>query len=128
MALLSPTLLATRYPPPAFEFVRKGLDHAANNVHGTMEPGQPAASRHITGQQLCMGLRDYASLEYGLMARAVLARWRILSTEDFGHIVFALVEDKKLSATEGDSIRDFVDVFHFDDAFPFRLVLPEQKE
>jgi uncharacterized repeat protein (TIGR04138 family) len=125
---LPPALLATKYPPEAFDFVRRGLDHAAICVHGDIEEGQSAASRHITGQQLCTGLRDFAIAEYGLMARAVLGRWRIHSTEDFGHIVFALVEAKQLSTTEGDSIRDFVDVFRFDESFPATVRLPDPRD
>jgi uncharacterized repeat protein (TIGR04138 family) len=125
---MPPALSATKYPFEAFDFVRKGLEHAANKVHGNVEPGQTAASRHITGQQLCIGLRDFAIAEYGLMARTVLRRWRITSTEDFGHIVFALVEAKHLSTTEGDSIRDFVDIFRFEDAFPAKVCLPDPKD
>jgi uncharacterized repeat protein (TIGR04138 family) len=125
---LPPALLATKYPPEAFDFVRRGLDHTANNVHGAAEPEQAPASRHITGQQLCNGLRDFAIAEYGLMARTVLARWRISATEDFGHIVFALVEAKALSTTEGDSIRDFIDIFRFEEAFPTAVRLPDPKD
>ena len=121
-----PNTLATgKYPAGAFQFVQRGLNYTADHVHGDMEQGQSPASRHITGQQLCVGLRDFAISEYGLMARTVLGRWRIHATEDFGHIVFLLVEAKALSTTEGDSIRDFIDVYRFEESFPTAVRLPD---
>lgn len=123
-APFSNVMSSSKYPEEALHFVRRGLDYTSENIHGEMQPDQSPSSRHITGQQLCRGLRDYAIAEYGLLARMVLKRWRIHSTEDFGHIVFILVEHKKLSTTEGDSIRDFIDVYPFDESFPEQIVLP----
>ena len=71
----------------------------------------------MTGQQLCEGLRDFAVQQYGMLARTVLNRWHIERTEDFGRIVFAMVEGGLMHATEGDSVRDFDHVFDFGAAF-----------
>jgi len=70
-----------------------------------------------------MGLRDYAKREYGLLARSVLARWRIHRSEDFGRIVFAMVDGGLMHKTADDTLDDFMDVFKFDDAFAERLLL-----
>ena len=74
-------------------------------------------SRHISGQELCEGLRDFAIAEYGLLARSVLRRWKIRGCEDFGHIVFAMVDGGMMNKSEEDSIADFHDVFDFGSAF-----------
>lgn len=103
------------YPVEAYRFVQQGLGYAVNRVHG--EICNPQTNRHITGAQLCEGLREYALLQWGLMARTVLRRWNITSTLDFGNIVFDLVENHFLSATEADCLEDFKDVFHFKAAF-----------
>ena len=43
--------------------------------------------------------------------------WGVRTTEDFGTIVFLLVDEKLLGKTEDDSIEDFRGVYSFDDAF-----------
>lgn len=75
------------------------------------------APRHITGQELLAGLRQYALDQFGPMARAVLEHWGVRATEDFGRIVFALVEAKVLRKTDADSLEDFRGGYEFDDAF-----------
>ncbi len=103
------------FPPEAFDFVRKGLAHTVKIVHRD-GPGDDE-SRHVTGQQLCMGLRDYALNQYGLMARTVLERWHIARTDDFGRIVFAMIDAGLMRKNDKDSMHDFSAVFEFDDAF-----------
>ena len=126
-----------RYPPEAFEFVRDGLSHTVECVHGPRvparadagrDPEEPDPSHHVTGQQLSMGLRDYAISRYGMMALAVLHHWHITRTIDFGRIVFAMVESRFLSKTPQDDIRDFENVFDFATAFapPLRPACPAE--
>lgn len=103
-----------KYPVEAYEFLRHGLQYTARRVHGD---GKPRAARHVNGRQLCEGLREYALKRWGLMARAVLARWGITRTEDFGRMVFALVEHGWLARSEEDSIEDFSGVYDFATAF-----------
>ena len=107
------------YPLEAFQFVEEGLSFAANQVHGQLPPGKtvPSASRHISGKQLCEGLRRYALLNWGLLAQTVLRRWNITCTLDFGRIVFALIDAGRLQKTEHDSLEDFRNVFDFRTAF-----------
>jgi uncharacterized repeat protein (TIGR04138 family) len=47
----------------------------------------------------------------------VLEHWGVKSTEDFGNIVFNLVENRVLSKTEDDSIDEFRDGYDFGEAF-----------
>ncbi len=122
----------TKYPLDAFIFVQRGLDFTVRRVHGEPPEGVEAAektesaedtSRHVGGAALCWGLRDFALEQYGLMARTVLRYWHVNGTEDFGHIVYAMVEAGLMRKTEDDSVRDFFGVFDFTESFTGDLVL-----
>lgn len=110
-------LEATGYPPQAFNFVREGLEHTVKLVHGAGEPRGEDETRHVSGQQLCMGIKSYAVKQYGLLARTVLRSWNVHSTADFGKIVFAMIEAGMMRKTDDDQLEDFVGVFEFDEAF-----------
>lgn len=113
---------STRYPLDAFHFIRRGLDHTVRHIHANPEE-LTERERHVSGRQLSEGLRDFAIEQYGGLALMILRRWRIRRTEDFGRIVFAMVDGGLMQATEGDSIRDFDAVFDFDDAFNIPIPL-----
>lgn len=104
------------FPDQAYQFVREGLAHTVKVVHGDKADAEDE-SRHVSGQQLCLGLRDFALKQYGLLARTVLERWGVRRTEDFGRIVFAMVEAGWMRKTDEDSLEDFQDVFDFEEAF-----------
>lgn len=104
-----------RYPVEAFHFVQQGLAYAVDKIHGGAS--EPGVNRHVSGQQLCEGLREFALLKWGMLARTVLRRWNINSTLDFGRIVFALVDNGLLRKTEQDCIEDFRGVYDFRTAF-----------
>ena len=105
-----------RYPADAFLFVQAALHHTASTVHGRQE-AQGEITRHVDGRQLCEGIRDFAAHRWGRLARAVLARWDITETLDFGRIVFALVDAGLMSKTPHDKLEDFDGVFDFATAF-----------
>lgn len=121
--LFAQAVRSTKYPPDAFLFVKRGLDFTVQRVHGNPKPDAEPASLHVDGRILCHHLRDYAIEQYGLLARTVLRRWHINSCRDFGTIVFAMVDARIMSKTPSDSIRDFVDVYDFDEAFTCELEL-----
>ncbi|TVQ63462.1 MAG: hypothetical protein EA378_01880 [Phycisphaerales bacterium] len=107
------------FPPEAFQFVREGLAHTVETAHGphAIGPLDDDESRHVSGQQLCLGIRDYAIDQFGDLAGTVLRHWGLRKTEDFGKIVFAMVDAGLMRTTDDDSIEDFRDVFDFDEAF-----------
>ncbi len=112
------------YPPQAFAFVQAGLRHTVERLSEARERDENSLAsseaengRHVNGQELCIGLRDYAVSQYGLLARTVLEQWNIRRTEDFGRIVFMMVEAGLLRKTDEDSIEDFTGVFDFDEVF-----------
>lgn len=104
------------YPPEAFVFVQQGLRHTIEKIR-RQDSSVPREGRHVSGQELCLGLRDFAILQFGRLARAVLERWRIHRTEDFGRIVFAMVDGGLMRKTDDDSIDDFKGVYEFDEVF-----------
>ena len=73
--------------------------------------------RHIGGRELLEGIRLFAADQFGPMAPLVFERWGVRSSEDFGEIVFNLVDAELLSRRPEDSRLDFVGGFDFDDAF-----------
>lgn len=102
------------YPPAAFDFVRRGLGHTVSRIH-QHDPAE--ADRNVSGQQLCLGLRDLALDLWGGMALAVLASWGIRRTEDFGRIVYDMVRTRQLSTSTRDTEADFCGVYDFEEAF-----------
>lgn len=104
------------YPLDAFQFVRDGLNYTARREHDDYID-LPDHDRHITGQQLCIGLRDFAIESFGLLAPEVLNHWNIHRTDDFGRIVFAMIDVGLFSKTPDDSLDDFRAVYDFDEAF-----------
>lgn len=118
----------TKYPVDAFIFVQRGLDFTVRGIHGEIDEADEindTVSRHISGVQLCQGLREFAVEQYGLMARTILRRWSIVSCEDFGRLVFAMVEAGLMYKTDDDTLADFVGVYDFTDAFNHELSLAE---
>ncbi len=109
---------ASQFPDEAFEFVREGLRHTVECMHGpATQPNPGEDRRHISGQQLCHGLKSFALHRYGMLAGVVLSRWGLTRTEDFGTIVYSMIDRKELRASEKDSIEDFKGVFEFGEVF-----------
>ena len=92
------------------------------------EEGEPSgAERHLTGQQLCEAVRQYAVEQYGYMAQCVLKSWGITSTSDVGEIVFNLIRIGQMRKTPDDRREHFDNVFDFDEALRenFKITLPD---
>ena len=104
-----------RYPMDAFEFLHEGLARAVRREYG--EQLDVEGPKHVTGPQLCVALRDEALDRWGLLAKAVLARWNVRATLDFGQMVYLLVDNGLMQKTDKDSVEDFRDVYDFDAAF-----------
>jgi uncharacterized repeat protein (TIGR04138 family) len=102
-----------RYPRDAYLFLREGLDYTQKIV--TKHGREPV--RHVSGQELLGGLRAFALQQFGPMALAVLEAWNVRRCEDFGELVFNMVEAGLLAKTPTDSREDFRGGYEFDDAF-----------
>ena len=111
-----------RYHREAYLFLREALDYTQKSI----VKENRGRLRHVTGQELLAGLRDYALAQYGPMVMTVLEEWGVRNCADFGEIVFNMVEAGLLAKTKRDSRADFEGGYDFDDAFrkPF---LPGRK-
>jgi len=111
-----------RYPLEAYLFLGDALKYTQTwlNKNPTSEV---EAERHVTGQELLQGIQRYAELEFGLLAPTVLRAWGIRRSEDFGEMVFNLVEAGLMSKTDKDSRIDFIGGLDIDRAFRQRIDL-----
>ncbi len=99
-----------RYDLHAYRFVYEALDHTLKGI---------GCKRHVTGRELCEGIRDLALEQFGGLALMVFDRWGVRRTADFGAIVFNLVEGGLMSRSDNDSPADFDGVFDFRAVFRF---------
>lgn len=97
-----------RYKLEAYTFVLSALEDTMRKLD---------KPRHVTGKELCEGIRRYGLEQFGALAKTVFEHWGLHETMDFGHIVFSLVDAGLMSKNENDSIADFKDIFSFDEAF-----------
>jgi uncharacterized repeat protein (TIGR04138 family) len=106
---IAPELFMGRpYAPEAYRFVLRALEFSVRRL---------PKRRHVSGQELLVGICDCARQTYGPLGSEVFRSWGVEKPLDFGRIVFDLVEWKLLSRREEDRVEDFdVDV-DFEKAF-----------
>jgi uncharacterized repeat protein (TIGR04138 family) len=97
-----------RFRPAAYRFVMyEGIEYTTREHLKLTEQTR----RHLTGAELCEGLRKLALKQFGFMALDVWRSWGIQSTRDWGTVVFTLCENNLLSRNETDCIEDFDNIF-----------------
>lgn len=97
-----------RYKGEAYAFVMEALSYTQKKFN---------RPRHVTGEELLEGLKELLLKKFGPMTLNVLRHWGIQNTEDFGHIVFNLVENRILTKTEDDNFEHFRNGYDFTEAF-----------
>jgi len=97
-----------RYKLEAYLFLIEALEYTMQKLE---------RQGHVTGRELLEGIRDLAKTRFGPMARMVFESWGVKATDDFGEVVFNLVEAGILGKTEQDSKDDFRGVYDFADVF-----------
>ena len=102
----------TRYHRDAFFFLREALDHTVKTRKRQLGEGG-----HVSGAQLCEGARQLAIKHFGPMVPTVFAHWGLAKTEDFGEMVWQMIDLGVFGKTDNDSRADFKDVFDFKSAF-----------
>ena len=115
-----------RYHRDAYLLVRDSLDFTKTTFSDRRKSLPPSEQLHVTGQELLSGIRTYALAQFGPMTMTVLEEWGVTRCEDFGEIVFNMVDGGLLSKTDSDSRDDFQGGYSFEEAFrnPF---LPKDK-
>jgi len=102
-----------RYHRDGYIFLRDALDFTTKQ----QKKIKGVSVRHVTGPELLDGVRQYALKEFGPMVMTVFDSWGIQSCEDVGHMVFNLIGAGVFGKTEEDSIKDFKNVYDFEEAF-----------
>lgn len=107
-----------RFDLDAYLFLRESLDVAMRMFNKPAD----GPSRHVSGRELLEAVRAHALNEYGPMALRVLNTWGVHRTDDFGAIVFNMVERGVLGKTDEDKLEDFKECYDFVEAFdnPYR--------
>ena len=102
-----------RYQPEAYNFVYEALDWTLNHiVDGPNEPGT-----HVGGKELLEGIRRFALEKFGPMACMVFGEWGVNRTDDWGKIVFTLIDYDLMGKQDSDQLEDFSGVYDFEREF-----------
>lgn len=102
-----------RFSVNAYFFILDALRVSAKEIQKT----QPDHSRHLSGEELAKGIRDYALNCFGCMSYTVMDLWGISKTVDFGAIIYNMINVGLLGKSGDDSINDFNDIFDFESVF-----------
>ena len=58
-----------------------------------LKKGKNGSQRHVSGQELLEGFRDYALAQFGPMASTVMKEWGLRNGKNVGEMVFLLIEE-----------------------------------
>lgn len=111
---------------PKAEDLDKDLDDLLSGAESIRDDEELEEEHHVSGQQLCYAIQRYAIEQYGLLAQSVLKHWGVKTTDDFGEIVFNLIDIGQMRKTDNDRREDFDNVFDFNEAFSNREVFSAQ--
>ena len=98
----------SRYKMEAYTFVFAALHFTVKKLN---------RSGHVGGEELLEGIKEYATSQFGRMAAIVFEHWGVKVTEDFGNIVFNMVNNGLLGKTDKDKIDDFKNRYDFKTVF-----------
>ncbi len=115
-----------RYTREAYFFVRESLDVAQKRFAKAGGKSAKDKRAHVSGQQLLEAIRAHALEQFGPLTLMVLEEWGVRRCEDFGELVFNMVESSLLGKTENDSRDDFKGGYDFFQAFR-QPYLPKDK-
>jgi len=111
-----------RYSMQSYQFIFEALDYTASHL-GKKYNSSIEEERHVTGQELSEGIKQFAMEKFGYMTRIVLEQWGITKSGDFGEIVFNLVDSGLMGRTETDTLEDFKDLYDFYSEFDEKFKL-----
>lgn len=102
-----------RYHRDAYHFIREALDYTQQSI-SKENRGQV---RHVTGQELLSGIREFALQQFGPMAKMVLNEWGVNQCGDFGELVFNMIDHGLLAKNARDTRTHFQNGYDFTEAF-----------
>ncbi len=102
------------YHPLAYKFVFSALRFTQEQLG---RDRSAEATGHISGPELLNGIRLLGLQHFGMLSITVFKTWGIQGTNDFGHIVFQLIEAGEMRKTDNDQLADFFGVYDFNKVF-----------
>ncbi len=112
-----PRRLRLSFHPHAYVFLSEALKTAQELAGRHLTGERIDETYHISGQELLEGVRVLGLRLYGPMALVVFRHWGVQSTDDFGRIVFEMIDRGEMRKSERDQLSDFHAVYTFDAAF-----------
>ena len=104
-----------KFHPDAYRFVFESLQYSQEHLKKSAQDAEDD-SAHISGPELLNGVRELGLKKFGMLAKTVFQHWGVKSTDDFGRIVFELIECGEMRKTDRDQLTDFFAVYDFDQA------------
>ena len=101
-----------RFDSGAYFLLKDALDFTLKRTRE--ESGE---ERHVSGEELIFGFRDFALEEFGPMAHTLLGEWGVHTCADVGEMVFDLIEEGMFGKQDSDTREDFCDHYDFEEAF-----------
>lgn len=102
------------YHAQAYKFVFSALRFTQEQLGRN---GSTEETGHISGRELLDGVRMLGLQHFGMMAICVFNAWGIRTTDDFGRIVFELIDRGEMRKTDHDQLTDFFGVYDFQKVF-----------
>ncbi len=102
-----------KFHPDAYRFVFESLQYSQEHLKKAAQDAEDE-SAHISGPELLDGVRELGLKKFGMLAKTVFNHWGVKSTDDFGRIVFELIECGEMRKTDRDQLTDFFGVYDFD--------------
>lgn len=99
-----------RYSTDAYHFINAAVRKVSS--------AEGEDRKHITALELLTGIRQFAAECFGPFAAQVLREWNLERGIDVGNIVFNLIEEQVLYASENDSPEDFAVSFDLFEGLP----------
>jgi len=121
MALRAAVEKNPRYHVDAYRFICEAVDYTCTKL---------GERRDVSGRELLEGICELGLARFGYLARIVFEHWGIARTDDFGAMVFTLVEVGLLGKSPRDSMADFHEVFDLRQALDerYRIDLEEHPQ
>ena len=103
-----------RFARQAYYFALDALDFTMVHLGRDRKTGE---ERHVGGRDLVLGIQELGAEQFAPMAAVVFHRWGVRTTEDFGEVVFNLIDAGLLSRRPSDSRLDFASGIDFEQVF-----------
>lgn len=92
-----------RYDAQAYFFLKDALDFTLRRFSAEAE----GHGRHVSGEELLGGFRDFALEQFGPMASTLMVEWGVEECSDVGNMVFEMIEEQVFGKQESDCRADF---------------------